>query len=142
MDDKIHKNSLITVRTGEYDDIPFIYSTWLKGLRWGSEWHKSVDQDSYFKGQHRVIEKILHDPKTTIKVACLKDTPEIIVAYAVYTGETLHWCQVKADWRLIGLSKDLIPLNIKVVSHVTKAGVSMLKKHPHVIFNPYGVPSV
>ncbi len=136
-DSKIAKSSLVTIRNGEFNDLPFIFSTWLKGLRWGNEYHKLVDQDAYFKGQHRVIEKILQDPKTEIKVACLIDAPEVIVAYAVYTGDTLHWVKSKSDWKNIGLAKDLVPKSITTVSNVTKVALSILKKHPNVLFNPY-----
>lgn len=137
MTDKIPKSSLITVRPGEFNDLPLIFSTWLKGLRYGSDWHKSIDQEAYFKGQHRVIEKILQDNKTEVKVACLVDAPEIIQAYAVYSGTTLHYVHCKKDWRNIGLARDLVPPGIKEVSNVTKVGLGILKKHPEIIFNPY-----
>lgn len=137
MTDKITKSSLITIRPGEFDDLNFIFASWLKGLRFGSKWHKDIDQDVYFQGQHRVIEKIIEDPATEIRIACLKDTPEVIVGYSVVTGTTLHWVQVKKDWRNIGIAKDLVPKSIAEVSVLTTVGASILKRYPNIVHNPY-----
>lgn len=137
MTDKIAKSDLVTIRNGVFDDLDFIFSTWLRGLRYGNAWHMLIDQESYFKGQHKVIEKLLADPKTEIKVSCLKDAQEIIVGYSVYSGDTLHWVQVKSDWRKIGIATDLVPKTVKTVTNITKIGHSILKSHKNVIFNPY-----
>lgn len=137
MTDKIAKSSLVTIRPFWYDDLPFIFSSWLKSLRWGNSYYQSIDQDSYFKGQHRAIERILGDKTTTVKVACLADAPEVLVGYAAYTGTVLHFVYVKEDWRGIGLAKDMVPNTIKTVSNFTRVGLSILRKHPGVLINPY-----
>lgn len=138
-DKKIAKSSLITIRPGEFSDVPFIFSTWLKGLRYGSAWHKDIEQEAYFEGQHKVIEKILQDPDTEVNIACLKDTPEVIVGYSISTdATTLHYVHVKVDWRGIGLAKDLTPPTVTQVSHVTKAGLAICKKKS-LNFNPFSL---
>lgn len=136
-DKKIAKSSLVTIRPFQFDDLPFIFSSWLKSLRWGNSYFQAIEQDSYFKGQHRAIERVLGDPKTTVKVACLSDASEVLVGYSVYTGDVLHFVYVKEDWRGISLAKDLVPKNIKTVSNFTRVGLSILRKHPGVIINPY-----
>lgn len=141
MNDKIDKSSLITIRPGEFDDLNFIFSTWLKGLRWGSKFHKDLDQEVYFKGQHRVIEKVIENPATEIRVACLKDTPEVIIGYSVVTdATTLHFVFCKKDWRNIGLAKDLVPNSVAEVSVVTTVGAAILKRHSNIVHNPYQEP--
>ncbi len=137
MQDKITKSSLVILRPMQYEDLPFVFSSWLKGLRWGNNFYLSIDQDSYFKGQHSVIERILANKNTTVTIACLADAPEVLVGYAAYTGGVLHFAYVKEDWRGIGLARDMVPKDIKSVSNFTRVGLSILRKHPGVIINPY-----
>lgn len=119
------------------DDAAFIFSTWLKGLRFGNDWFGLIDSKVYFRVYHKVIENILSNPNTKVNVACLKEDPKVLLGYSVYTGSTLSWLHVKKAWRNIGLAKDLVPNNITSVSHITSIGRSILKKHPQVIFNPF-----
>jgi GNAT superfamily N-acetyltransferase len=118
-------------------DIPFIFASWLKGLRFGNDWYGLIDSKVYFKVYHEFIEMLLAKPDVTVKVACMKDTPDVILGYAVYSGSRLDWVYVKDRWRGLGVAKDLIPNNITSVSHVTDTGRSILKKHSDIIFNPF-----
>ncbi len=137
MSETIAKSDLLHIRPGEFDDLPFIYSTWLKGLRWGNPYFKQIDQDSYFKGQHRIIEGVLKNPATNVSVMCTKDELGVIIGYAVSTGKTLHFVYLKQEWRGQGLAKDLVPKDFNTVSSFTRVGLSILKKYPGVIINPY-----
>lgn len=139
MTESIDKKSLIYVRDATLDDLPFVYSTWLKGLRYGNEWFKAIDQDAYFKHYHNVLEIILNRPTTAIKVACLVDDPSVIIGYSVFEDTTLHFVFVKKNWRNIGLAKDLVLPTTCLVTHVTQVGLSLLKKAPGVRFNPYAI---
>lgn len=134
----VSRSSLVTVRQFVPADYNFIISTWLKGLRYGNEWFGMIEQKTYYEHQHMVIEKILEDPGTNIKVACLKADPEVILAYSILRKDdtVLDWTFCKSAWRGIGLAKSLVPLTVKTVTHVTKSGVSIIKKHP-LSFNPY-----
>ena len=138
MDQVVSKSELVAFRDGVPSDYPFIYASWLRGLRHGSAYHEMIDNDAYFKHQHRVIEKILEDDfEALIRIACLKDSPDVILGYSVFRNDQLHLVFVKRSWRGIGLAKDLVPENIKEVSHITKVGASILQKRPGIIFNPY-----
>jgi len=131
------KDDLVTIRSGVMDDRNFIFATWLKGLRFGNEWFGLIDSKAYFAVYHAVIEALLSKPNVTVKVACLKEEPNVILGYAVYSGTRLDWVHVKKSWRNIGLAKDLVPEGITTVSHVTETGRNIIKKRGNISFNPF-----
>lgn len=135
----IDKTNLVTVRDATPGDRNFILATWLRGLRFGNDWFRIIPSDIYFTAYHAYIEAILAKPNTTVKIACLKDDTEVVLGYAVYTGDRLDWVFVKQAWRAIGLAKSLVPQSITSVSHLTKVGLSLLKRRPNVIFNPFDI---
>jgi hypothetical protein len=117
-------------------DTSFIFSTWLKGLRFGSELYLSVDSATFFKEYQKIVERILSRPTTKITVACFKEDPEVILAYAVKEGSILHWAFTKPAWREMGLAKLLIdPKTISTVTHLTKIGKSLMPAG--VSFDPF-----
>ena len=128
--------NLITVRDANPDDKSFIFATWLRGLRYGNEFFAAIHKATYFRNYHAILEKLLTSG-VTIKVACLKEDPSVILAYSVFKGPRLDWVFVKAAWRGIGLAKSIIPPTIEKVSHLTKVGRSILVKYPHVVFDPF-----
>ena len=87
---------------------------------------------------HTVINSVLSTPQINIKVACLKEDPSVILGYAVLaaTPNALHWVFIKKSWRNIGLAKDLISKNVNVATHLTKTGLSIIKKKDWQ-FNPF-----
>jgi ribosomal protein S18 acetylase RimI-like enzyme len=129
----------VTLREAQESDFPFIYSTWLKGLRFGNETFEKIHQDTYFKQYHKILEQILTKPETYIVVACLPDDPSTILGYSVREGEdTLHYVHVKQAFRQFGIAKTLCPENLRRVTHVTNVGWSILKKKfPNAVFNPF-----
>lgn len=135
--EKLNKDELVAFRGGTLEDASFIFSTWLKGLRFGNDWYGLIDSKAYFPFYHKIIEGILSKPNVAVKVACLKENPNVILGYSVYAGSRLDWVHVKKAWRNIGIAKDLTPNNIATVSHVTSVGRSILKKHNNVTFNPF-----
>lgn len=138
-DEKRSVADLVTVRDAEEGDSPFIYATWLKGLRFGNDTFGQIDQTIYFDKYHEVIEKILHLPTTVVAVACLKDERDVILGYSILGyPKTLHYVHVKQAWRRFGIGTMLVPKDLDTTTHVTKVGWSILKKkYPKVIFNPF-----
>lgn len=133
----VNKASLVDIRDMVNDDRPFIFSTWLRGLRHSNDYFELIENEAYFKHQHDLIEAILDDFEVTVKIACLKDDPSVVLGYVVYKNTRLDWCFIKRSWRAIGLARDLVPKDITTVSHVTDVGRALLRKHPTVRFNPY-----
>jgi|ERR1017187_600191 GNAT superfamily N-acetyltransferase len=132
--------TLVTLRPSVPTDKNFIYSTWLKGLYYGNDWFKAIDQDVYFVNYQNTLNSILAKPGTIVTVACLKDDLDVILGYSVSHGEYLDWIWVKPIWRNLGIATDLVPANITAITHLTKSGQSIWhKKYPNWIFNPFMV---
>lgn len=133
----LDKKDLIQVRGMYPDDWNFIMATWLKGLRYGNDWFGLIEAPVYYENYQKIVEKTLQAPNTVIRVACLKDSPDVILGYSVCSGKTLHWIFCKRNWRGIGIAKSLVPDTITVVSHITDVGRIVLKNHPTLSFNPF-----
>jgi GNAT superfamily N-acetyltransferase len=103
------------------------------GLYHGCDWFNRVDKDAFFKNYKKVIENRI--PNCTIKIASLKEDPDVILGYVCYRGDTLDWVFVKKAWRKMGIAKMLMPNNIKVCTHLTKVGRSIKPKD--WAFNPF-----
>lgn len=137
MSQVVDKKDLIAVRPGVEDDKAFIMSTWLKGLRYGNDWFELIEATAYYQKYHEAIERLLYFPDTEVKVACLKDSPDVILGYSVHTKDRFHWIFVKKSWRGIGIAKSLVPDGIASVTHLTDTGRQLLKKYPKIVFNPF-----
>ncbi len=132
-------SDLFEVRPYRKSDKNFILATWLRGLKYGNEWFNLIPSDIYFKTYQTVIEKLLDSPSVSIKVCCLKEENDAILGYSILShNETvLNWAFTKSAWRKIGIMKSLVPSTVTAVTHVTDVGVSLLKKTPNVVFNPF-----
>lgn len=134
---QLDKKDLIEIRNMYLDDWNFILATWLKGLRYGNSWFGLIEPTVYYENYQKLIERILQSGSTVVKVACLKESPDVILGYSVSHGTSLDWIFVKSRWRLIGIAKSLVPDGVTTVSHLTEVGKSILKKRPTLTFNPF-----
>lgn len=135
----IEKSALVAVRNAVPGDKNFIMATWLKGLKHGNDWFNAIDQEVYFNTYNKIIEAILDSPGVQIKVACLKEDPDVILGYSVFAADRLDWVFCKKIWRGIGIARSLVPESIKTVSHLTVVGKSILRKRDGIKFNPFSV---
>lgn len=137
----MNKKELITIRTANEKDINFIFATFLRGLYYGDSWFSEIPKTIFMENYHNALKRILVNPNNYVKIACLVEDPEIILAYAILSSDnkTLHWAFCKKAWRAIGLIKQLVPNTVTQVTHLTKVGLSIIKKRDHVIFNPFAV---
>jgi hypothetical protein len=136
----LDKQNLVAIRDFmPEEDRNFILASWLKGLYYGDSWFHEIPKHIFMQNYHALLERVLSPGVASVKVACLKDDPDVILGYAVLNpaGTALHWVFVKNRWRGIGIAKSLIPPSVSVVTHLTKVGLSILKKHPGVHFNPF-----
>lgn len=138
MNEELKKDDLLTVRPATDQDKAFIYSTWLKGLKYGNSWFNLIEDREYYEVYHAVIEAILNKPEVSILVCCLKDEPSVIIAYSVFEHNRLHWVHVKKAWRKVGIAKSIVPSKINTVSHLTSVGKTILLKKS-LKFNPFKV---
>lgn len=130
------KAQLVSIRNYVPEDRNFILATFLRGLYYGESWFSIIQKDAFMQHYHKVIEFILAKPETEIKVACLKDDPNVILGYSVFERNRLHWIFVKKPWRNIGIARDLAPKEFDTVTHLTKVGLSIIKNRK-VEFNPF-----
>lgn len=143
----LNANGLL-IRDYRPEDELFIVNSWMYGFRQGCEYIRLIEKKAYFDATIKVINKILERPNVTCRVLCLKDSEDIIIGYSVTetrpSQQILHWIYVKpgsdlpdSGWRSNGLARMLVDKPITHVTHLTKAGRSILKKHPEIKFNPY-----
>jgi hypothetical protein len=135
--------------TGMYDirlatdkDNNFILATFLRGLYYGDSWFSQIPKEIFMANYKAVGEALLSPNKTTIKIACLKEDPSVILGYSILSKDetTIIWLYVKSVWRNKGIAKSLVPKELKAVTHLTKLGQTLLSKYPGAIFNPFWTP--
>jgi hypothetical protein len=145
MEATINKADLITVRDSTADDHRFIMATWLRGLYYGDSWFSAIPKGIFMANYHALLERLLANG-AKVRVACLKDSPDVILGYAVtrkmavgtQVVTILDWVFVKTAWRKIGIAKLLVPQDTQACTHLTKSGQAILKaKMPQVVFNPF-----
>lgn len=138
---QIDKGALITMRLGFEDDNNFILSTWLRGLYYGESWFSLIDKKAFMKNYHTFLEQLLASDLVNVRVACLKDDPEVILGYAVVSSDhaAVHWVFTKSAWRNIGIAKMLVPKEVHTATHATKLGLRLMKSKGYT-FNPFYNP--
>lgn len=127
------------------NDRNFILATWLRGTYYTCADYKDVPKDIYMENMHRVLENIL-DSVTEIKIAALKDDPDVILGFCVYkiistNGDDIaivHWLFVKKHWRKIGIGKNLVPFTARACTMQTPTSKDLIKKkNLPIIYNPF-----
>lgn len=127
------KAELIVFREMAKNDLNFIYTSWLRGFRFGNDWIKEIDSDTYYEEYQKVIDGLLK--KASVLVACLKDDPDVILGYSVKRDDVIDWVFVKKAWRKFGLGNKLIG-NVKFCTHLTYIG-NAIRKKKSITFNPF-----
>lgn len=104
-------NEEIRIRPHNDTDTDFIYASWLHHYRFSSDFARNIRTHLYYEFHHKVIERIL-ERKAKVRIACLKDDPDVIVGYLVYEGQddapVIHFCFVKKAFRQMGVAKSLV----------------------------------
>ena len=128
----------LIIRPFKEEDKNFILATWLPGLYHGGAWYSEMPKDVFMKNYHGFLEQLLKHHNTEIKVSCLSSDHDVIIGYVVIAKDplALHWVYVKNDFRKIGVASMLIPKDVKIATHVSKAGVVIMKKKGW-IYNPF-----
>lgn len=135
----LDKKDLVAIRDTVPADRNFILATFLRGLYYGDTWFRETNKAAFMKFYHGKVEQIIDSLDADIRVACLKDDPEVILGYSILsrTSPVAHWVFVKAAWRHIGIAKSLVPNTTETVTHLTATGLSIIRKNPGVEYNPF-----
>jgi hypothetical protein len=131
---------LYNIRESKEEDKNFILATFLRGLYHGDSFFSRIPKNIFMNNYKRVAQGLVDNSNVTIRVACLKEDPDIVLGYSILSKNelTIYWVFVKKVWRLRGIARSLVPENPIAVAHLTKVGDSLLHKlKTKVIFNPF-----
>jgi hypothetical protein len=127
------------VRGPRPTDYAFIIETWSNALRAGNSWFRLVDSRIYFGVYKPLVAQIITDPANEVKLACLPEDSDTILAYIVFSPatKTFHWAYTKSAWRKLGLTRSLLTdlAPFEYVSHLTDLGLALKPKDWK--FNPF-----
>lgn len=102
----------IVFRNAKPEDLPLIYSSWLKSYR-DSDFARSMTDTVYFKGHRQVLEGLV--ARCMNFVACDAEDPDHIYGWICASKNadgsvTLHYVYVKHAFRGMGIGKRLFEL--------------------------------
>ena len=119
------------------EDLPFIYATWRNGLFHGLINKEDLPPaEEFFRLQTAKIKNILEF--ANVRIACIKDAPEVILGYAIFTGDGhLEWIFVKEQFRGKKIGTFLTPRLKTVSPEMTKAGAAIVNKKNLTIKGEY-----
>ena len=115
-----------------------ILAKWLRTLRFGNDFFKLVESDSYFESYQKYIKTLIYRPQCIIRLAVLTDEPDTCLGFSVSEPNILHYVWVEKDNRKIGVAKSLTQFPFKYITHLTRAGISIWNnKFPDAKFDPF-----
>lgn len=119
-----------------------VIARWLHSLKKLNKYFKLIDRKAYYETYETYIKAIIYRPNVSVRIAALEEDVDVIFGWAVFEGDTLHYVHVNEPYRKKQLSYDLIPSDIKYMTHVTKHWEDYFMKNPknkfsHVQFNPF-----
>ncbi len=130
---------LYLIRDYKEADKSFIMATFLRGLYYGDFFFNLIPKDIFMDNYKKIAEAMLGTAKVHIKVACLKEDPDVILGYSILSADhkTIHWCFVKGVFRRKGIAKSLTPSNAIYLSHLSALGKTLMHKFPNAVYNPF-----
>ena len=137
----------VEVRLAYLEDVPFIFSTWLKSYRYASTFARKISNDIYYKRHHLVIDLILKRAGSTVLVAHPVGEPNVILGYLVTErqpdGEdVIHFTYIKKSFRQMGVAralwKGLDAEKNYLFTHYT-ADADWITKKYNLTYDPYRI---
>lgn len=127
------------IRDAAPSDVNFILATFLRGLYYGDFYFSEIPKDIFMRNYKEIAQGLIKSPKVTIKIACLKEDPDIILGYSILSADyqAIVWVFVKSAWRRKGIAKALTPKHPKAVTHLSKLGKELMTKIPTAVFDPF-----
>lgn len=124
------KSELVASRPMLPEDKNFIMATLLRGLYYGGSVFSEMKKQRFMESYQPIAEALLTKNINSTLVACLKEDPNVILGYVILNEDknTIHYAFCKKPWRGIGVIRDLVPNTVRNVSHLTKTGLSILKR--------------
>lgn len=113
-----------------------VFSKWLRSLRYGNEYFKLIDQESYFRVYHKYIELVLSRLDCVVKLAVLSDNKDVVLGFSIMETEKLHYVHIHKDHRKQGIARSLCK-GFNTITHITNDGLKVWGKYPKIKFNPF-----
>lgn len=125
---ELNKSDLIAIRDFLPEDRNFILATFLRGIYHGGSSYSLMHKNVFMTNYKHIAAAIVN--KQTIKVACLKEDPSVILGYSISIPHknAVSFVFVKQAWRKIGIAKDLVLEDVKFFTHYTTVGLSIAKQ--------------
>lgn len=115
-----------------------VLSKWLRSLKYGNDYFKLIESDTYFNMYQKYIKMILGRPNSVVRIAVLADDHDVALGWSVIEGSVLHYVHVQSEQRNKGIGKSLVPVKIDTLTNLTKTGMNIWhNKLPHAVFNPF-----
>jgi len=134
---------IIRIRPAIEEDIPFIFSTWLKSFR-DSFFAQNISTTIYYAEHHKVVERLLKS--CSVFVACSdKDISQLygyICAEEIDSILVVHYVYVKHSFRWLGIGRQLLnavhhnATNVSIYTHNTKVSRGLANKF-NFVHSPY-----
>lgn len=116
----------------------YLKSRWMRTFRFGNDYMKLTDSDSYYDAYGSYICNILNEPGTKVTLAVLTDDPDVALGFSVMTDEVLHYVYVGIDYRMQGIATRIAPKHFREFTHLTRIGLKLWpRKFPNAIFQPF-----
>lgn len=137
----------VAYRAPTEEDLPFIYSTWLKSYR-NTDWAKHMSNDTYYFHHKAICAAILESPTTVTTLICDESDPEqlygYVVAQVIGGKPLLHFAYIKYNFRKLGLMKSLIQHlgyfntsgQVNFITHLPRNYTALRTKY-NLEYNPY-----
>lgn len=116
-----------------------LYSKWLRSLRNGNDYYKLAEPSRFYAAYQRHITHILSLPDAIVRLAVLADDADVVLGFSVSRKEILDYVHVHKDQRHNGIGTNLVPKDVKYITHLTKTGLRIWgSKYGHWKFDPFG----
>jgi GNAT superfamily N-acetyltransferase len=126
------------IRDYQPSDKAFVLATFLRGVYYGDSWFSKIRKDIFMENYKKIAEFAMDNNKVTIKVACLREDPDVIIGYSILSADykAISWVYVKKAWRLKGIARSLIPKYPEFATHLSELGERLMTKI-NLTFNPF-----
>lgn len=133
------ENSQWLFRSATPNDIPFIYSSWLKSYKHDSLFGKSIRSSTFFNNYKEVLDNLLSN--SDILICYFPEDKNVILGYMVYSSNILHYSFVKQAFRRYGIARSmynhLFKDDLKIIyTHFTQYLNSFIDKFTNFEYNP------
>jgi len=130
----------VEVRLATVEDLPFVFSCWLRSYRHSSQFAKKISNATYYKWHHAIIEHLIGTAGTQVRIIHPTGDTGTILGFScisMYDNKpVVHFVYIKKAFREMGLAKKLIwETGPGYFSHMTEN--LKLDRHPDFEYNPY-----